>query len=77
MTVILSAGLGMGGLGYSVYWMWAGLRAPGLGGTTAAKESLSWLAMPSSGVFVLATLGVFVVLLRCVFAPQRDSTPGK
>jgi hypothetical protein len=77
MTVILSAGLGMGGLGYSVYWMWAGLRAPGLGGTTAAKESLSWLAMPSSGVFVLATLGVFVVLLRRVFAPQRDSTPGK
>lgn len=76
MTAILGAGLGVGGLGYSVYWMWAGFLAPGLGGTTAAKESLSWLAMPSSGAFVLATVGVFVVLLGRVFAHDQTSAVG-
>ena len=70
VAVVLGAGLGIGGFGYSVYWMWAGFRAPGLGGTTAAKESLKWLAMPSSGAFVLATLGVLVVLIARVFAPR-------
>lgn len=56
-------GLGAGGLGYSIFWMWAGFRAPGLGGAGAAKESLKWLAMPSSGAFVLATIAVFVMLI--------------
>jgi hypothetical protein len=62
----LAIGLGLwaGGLGYSVFWLWAGFRAPGLGSTGAAKESLRWLAMPSSGAFVLATLAVLVLLLR-------------
>lgn len=55
--------LGAGALGYSIFWMWAGFRAPGLGGTGAAKESLKWLAMPSSGVFVLATITVLILLI--------------
>jgi hypothetical protein len=50
---VISLGLGAGGLGYSVFWVWAGARAPGLGSTGAAKESLSWLAMPSSGLVVV------------------------
>lgn len=54
----VSLSLGVGGLGYSVYWMLAGFRAPGLGSTGAAKETLKWLAMPSSGLVVLATLAV-------------------
>lgn len=62
-TLVLGLALGLGGLGYSVYWMWAGFRAPGLGSTTAAKESLKWLAMPSSGAFVIATVAVAVLLL--------------
>jgi hypothetical protein len=33
MTRAISLGLGLGGLGYSVYWLLAGLRAPGLGNT--------------------------------------------
>lgn len=64
MTKGLSAALGVGGLGYSVFWMWAGLRAPGLGSTGAAKESLRWLAMPSSGAFVLASVAVFALVLK-------------
>lgn len=59
----LGVALGLGGLGYSLYWMFAGFRAPGLGSTTAAKESLRWLAMPTSGAFVLATLAVLALLV--------------
>ncbi len=59
-TAAISLALGAGGLGYSVFWMWAGFLAPGLGSTGAAKESLRWLAMPSSGAYVLATLATLV-----------------
>jgi hypothetical protein len=43
--------------------MLAGLRAPGMGSTGAAKASLEWLGIPSSGMFVLATIAVFVLCL--------------
>ena len=62
ITTLISLALGAGGLGYSIFWMWAGFRAPGLGSTGAAKESLRWLAMPSSGGFVLATIAVLIVI---------------
>ncbi len=61
---VLGVALGAGSLGYSVFWMWAGFRAPGLGGTGAAKESLAWLAIPSSGAVVAATTVVLVLLIR-------------
>ena len=67
----ISLGLGAGGLGYSIYWMWAGFRAPGLGGTSAAKESLEWLAMPSSGAYVLATVWLLVLLATKVL-PKKS-----
>ena len=63
MTRAISIGLGAGGLGYSIFWLWAGFRAAALGSTGAAKESLAWLAMPSSGAFVVATTAVFVLLI--------------
>ena len=65
-------GLGAGSFGYSLYWMWAGFRAPGLGGTGLAKESLKWLAMPSSGAVVLCTAVVLGVLFAALF---RRSVP--
>lgn len=72
---LIGFGLGAGGLGYSVFWMWAGLRAPGLGGTKAAKESLRWLAMSSSGAFVLATLAVLILLIVAMISrTQADSS---
>jgi len=71
-TTAVGVGLGAGGFGYSVFWMWAGFRAPGLGSTGLAKESLKWLAMPSSGAFVLATIGVLVLL----FVPLVRRQPG-
>lgn len=56
--------LGIGSLGYSVFWLWAGFRAPGLGGTGAAKESLRWLAMPSAAAILLGTLCTLVLVAR-------------
>jgi len=67
LTRVLSMALGIGGLGYSLFWLWAAFRAPGLGSTGAAKESLAWLAMPSSGIFVLATAAVAMLTLRATF----------
>jgi len=64
LITAISLALGAGGLGYSIFWMWAGFRAPGLGSTGAAKESLKWLAMPSSGAFVFATVMLLLVLFR-------------
>jgi len=75
-SLLIGIGLGAGGLGYSVYWMWAGFRAPGLGATSAAKESLKWLAMPSSGAFVLATLAVLGLLVAALVA-RRESGPSE
>jgi hypothetical protein len=62
-SAVISLALGAGGLGYSVFWLWAGFRAPGLGGTGAAKETLRWLAIPSSGLVVAGTLAVAVLLV--------------
>ncbi|MCB9536692.1 MAG: hypothetical protein H6704_10600 [Myxococcales bacterium] len=65
-TRLVGVGLGLGGLGYSVFWMWAGFRAPGLGSTGAAKASLEWLAMPSAGAFVLCTLAALALVIRAL-----------
>ncbi len=67
---VLSLALGIGGLGYSVFWMWTGFIAPGMGFTGAAKESLRWLAMPSSGAVMSATAAVVYL---CVRAAQADA----
>ncbi len=68
----LSSALGIGALGYSMFWMLAALRAPGLGGTGAAKESLSWLAIPASAL-VLAGLGGVLVLFAIEAFASRSS----
>ncbi|HEX6643949.1 MAG TPA: hypothetical protein VF037_04690 [Gemmatimonadales bacterium] len=71
---ILGVALGLGALGYSVFWMWAGFIAPGLGSTGAAKESLRWLAMPSAGALMLGTVAVAVLTVRAMFAGDRSTT---
>lgn len=68
---ILGLALGGGGLGYSVFWLWAGFIAPGLGSTGAAKESLRWLAMPSAGAVMLATAGVAFLCIRAMVGDRK------
>lgn len=65
--------LGLGGLGYAVFWVLAARSAPRLGSTDAAKESLSWLAVPSAGLLLLGLVAVVVLTAIEFFAPQRDS----
>ncbi len=45
--------LGVGGLAYAAFWLLAARAAPTLGSTDLAKESLSWLAVPSAGLLLL------------------------
>ena len=58
---IHSFAFGLGAFGYSLFWLLAGMRAPALGGTGAAKESLQWLAIPSAGLLILGTATLIVV----------------
>lgn len=64
---------GVGALGYSVFWLLAGLKAPALGGTGAAKESLEWLAVPSSGLAVVGLLLTLLLTLRALFGRRAGS----
>ena len=67
-----SFAFGAGALFYSAYWLFAGLMAPELGSTSAAKESLSWLAIPSSGACVAGLAGALFCLIRGIFGTHRD-----
>lgn len=71
-TRIIGLALGVGALGYSIFWLWAGFRAPGMGSTGAAKESLSWLAIPSSGMVVLGTFAVFLLVCYQLLGRSAD-----
>ncbi len=64
---------GVGGLGYAVFWLWSGARAPGLGSTGAAKESLEWLAIPSSALCIAGLLAVLVLLVRTMVRAGRSA----
>jgi hypothetical protein len=70
---VTSRALGAGALGYSVFWLVAGLRAPGLGGTGPAKESLAWLAFPSAGLLLLGVIAVIVLVVRQLFWVQPQA----
>ena len=63
--------LGTGAVLYPLFWMWAGLRAPGMGGTGAAKASLQWLAVPSAGLCILGLLWVLVLALKGFLSSPR------
>lgn len=67
----VALGIGLGGLGYAVFWMLAARAAPGLGSTDAAKESLSWLAVPASGLLLLGLVSVIVLTVIELFVPPR------
>ena len=58
----------------AVVRMLAGLRAPSMGSTGAAKESLQWLAVPSSALCCIGLLAVAVLAGRALFSkPHADA----
>lgn len=71
----VSLALGAGGLGYAMFWMLAARRAPTLGGTDPAKESLSWLALPSAGLLLLGLVAIIALLVRELFMPAPAASP--
>jgi hypothetical protein len=66
---LVALALGVGGLAYSMYWMFAALRAPGMGSTGAAKASLEWLAVPGSGLCIVGLLGTLAVFASWAWKP--------
>ena len=59
--------LGIGALGYSTFWLLAAFRAPSLGGTDLAKESLTWLAMPTAACCLAGLALVLAMVVKTLF----------
>ena len=68
--------LGLGSLGYSLFWMFAALKAPGLGSTGAAKEALGFLAIPSSALCVIGLISTLLIVFKIAYYPRIGSGSG-
>lgn len=67
-----SLALGIGPLSYSLFWLCAGLKAPALGSTGAAKSSFEFLAIIGGGLSILGLIGaIFSVLKNSVFKSKE------
>jgi hypothetical protein len=67
--------LGLGAVGYGTFWLLAAFKAPGLGGTGAAKESLQWLGMPSAAMCLIGVAMVLGCLIGNVITTGRSHPP--
>lgn len=56
--------LGAGALLYASFWLAAGLTAPALGSTGAAKEALQFMAIPGAALCLLGIGGTLLSVLR-------------
>ncbi|MGV7221702.1 MAG: hypothetical protein ACQ9MH_09265 [Nitrospinales bacterium] len=63
---------GIGSLGYGVFWLLAAALAPGMGGTTAAKEAVGLIAQGSGASFFIAGVTVFAVLAYKMFGKNSN-----
>lgn len=73
--VVASTLLGLGAVGYPLSWMLAGMRAPGMGSTAAAKESLLWLAVPTTVGLLVGGLMTFGLVAAGLFFRRRPREP--
>lgn len=71
---IVASALGLGAIGYSTFWLWAGWRTPAMGSSDAAKESLSALAIPSAGFLVLGTLSTLILVGLHLYLSETSAT---
>lgn len=74
LRAAVSAALGVSGLGYSIFWLLAGQRAPGLGSTGAAKEALSWLAVPTTGLLLTGWVALLLVVAVELYGRARTAS---
>ena len=62
---------GSGALLYSLFWLLAGFMAPGMGSTGAAKEFLSFIAIPGAGLSIVGLSGtIYSVIKSCFFKSE-------
>jgi len=71
VKLVASSLLGVGAVGYPLFWLLAGMRGPSLGSTGAAKESLQWLAIPSAGALFVGGLITFGLVAWDLFLRRR------
>jgi hypothetical protein len=61
---LCSVAFGSGAIIYSVFWLLAGLIAPRMGSTGAAKEALSFIAIPGAGLTLFGLTGAMILIAR-------------
>lgn len=71
LCALTAAAMGLGALGYSIYWLAAGYTAVEIGSTSAAKEALEWLAVPSAGMVIVGLALVLVMSVWQWFVPSK------
>ncbi|MBP2671758.1 MAG: hypothetical protein H6Q85_1824 [candidate division NC10 bacterium] len=64
---------GGGALTYSLFWLFAGLTAPGLGSTGVAKEALSFMAIPGAGLCILGLAGTIYSVVKDCFLASTEA----
>ncbi len=72
---------GSGAILYSLFWVLAAFKAPGLGSTGAAREALNFIAIPGAGLCLLGLLGTIYGFIRSVImgsnnVVKKDETGG-
>jgi hypothetical protein len=71
LRAAISAALGVGGFCYSIFWLLAGQRAPGLGSTGAAKKAFSWLAVPTTRLMLAGWVALLLVVAVELYGRTR------
>jgi hypothetical protein len=61
---VSAAAFGAGALLYAVFWLAAGLAAPGLGSTGTAKDAYQILAIPGAGLCLIGIGGTLLSTFR-------------
>lgn len=64
---------GSGALLYSLFWLFAGLMAPGIGSTSVTKESLSFIAIPGAGLSILGLSGIIYSVMKECFSKSDEA----
>ena len=61
-TGIAAIAFALGALGYGIFWLLAGMSAPNLGSTSAAKEMWRAVAMPSTALLLISCIYALIQL---------------
>lgn len=72
IKALIAIAYGLGSFGYSLSWIVSGYRIPLLGTTTAAKESIAWLAAPSIALLVLSTTAILILYIRWAMTAPKE-----